>query len=80
MQLFIKLSYYTSEEQLEQVFSQFGEVTRCKIVTDHETGESRGFGFVTMTHAREALNAVQQLDGSMLDGRKLSVSEARQQR
>jgi RNA recognition motif-containing protein len=76
------LSFDTSEEALQNAFSNFGEVSEVKIVMDRETGRSRGFAFVSMADASSARNAISKLDGSMLDGRSLRVNEAeeRQQR
>jgi RNA recognition motif-containing protein len=70
------LSFNTSEETLREAFSQFGEVTDLKVVTDRETGRPRGFAFVTMGEADGARKAIAQLDGTMLDGRSLRVNEA----
>lgn len=76
------LSFNTDEGMLQDAFSRFGEVSEVKVVTDRETGRSRGFGFVTMADANAARNAIAQMNGSMVDGRSLRVNEAeeRQQR
>jgi RNA recognition motif-containing protein len=76
------LSFHTSEDTLRDAFGQFGEVTDVRIVTDRETGRSRGFGFVTMADPNNASQAMSQLNGAMVDGRDLRVNEAeeRQQR
>jgi len=69
------LAWGTTSEGLEQAFSQFGTVTSAKVITDRETGRSKGFGFVEMeSGADEAINA---LNGSELDGREIVVNEAR---
>jgi len=70
------LSYQATSESLREAFSACGEVTDVHIVQDRESGQSRGFGFVTMGSASEAGAAIAQLDGSSLDGRSLRVNEA----
>lgn len=77
MRLFIgNLSYRTTESQLTDLFSQVGEVMSATIVTDRDTGRSRGFGFVEMD--RDAANtAIEQFNGYEIDGRKINVNEAR---
>jgi RNA recognition motif-containing protein len=70
------LSFHTSEDTLRDAFGHFGEVTDVRIVTDRETGRSRGFGFVTMSDPRNASQAMSQLNGAMVDGRDLRVNEA----
>jgi RNA recognition motif-containing protein len=71
------LSWSTSEEQLRETFEQYGEVLSARIITDRDTGRSRGFGFVEMEVEDEANSAIEALNGSMLDGRPLTVNEAR---
>ena len=69
------LAWATTSEGLEQAFSQFGTVTSAKVISDRETGRSRGFGCVEMeSGADEAIDA---LNGSDLDGRQIVVNEAR---
>ena len=69
------LAWATTSESLEQAFSQFGVVTSAKVVSDRETGRSKGFAFVEMeTGGDEAISA---LNGSELDGRQIVVNEAR---
>jgi RNA recognition motif-containing protein len=70
------LSFNTSAETLRDCFSEVGEVTDVHIVSDRETGRSRGFGFVTMSTPEAATNAIAQMDGATLDGRALRVNEA----
>ncbi len=70
------LSWNTTQESLMQAFSQFGTVLEAKVITDRETGRSRGFGFVTFRDEASAAQAVAKLDGSQLDGRTIRVSEA----
>ena len=71
------LSYDVTEEDLEQEFAAFGEVTSVSIVTDRYTGRPRGFGFVEMAKVSEGQAAVAGLNGKMLKERTLNVSEAR---
>ena len=70
------LSFHTSEEALQDAFAQFGDVTEVRIVTDRETGRSRGFAFVSMADAQGATQAISQMDGQMVDGRALRVNQA----
>lgn len=70
------LSFRTDESALHNAFSQFGEIIEVKIVMDRETGQSRGFGFVSMADANGARNAIAKMDGTMVDGRALRVNEA----
>ncbi|HVK66823.1 MAG TPA: RNA-binding protein [Polyangium sp.] len=72
------LSYSTTRETLEQAFSAAGEVREIAMPTDRETGQPRGFAFVTMGSASAATNAISQLNGVMLDGRTLKVNEAQE--
>ncbi len=71
------VSFNTTDDQLVQLFSSYGTVGRASIVTDRETGRSRGFAFVEMGTAEEAKAAVQNLDGQMVEGRTLTVNIAR---
>lgn len=70
------LSWDTSDESLRDAFGQFGEVVEAKVITDRETGRSRGFGFVTLANADQAQSAIQEMDGTKLDGRAIRVNEA----
>jgi RNA recognition motif-containing protein len=70
------LSFHTNEDTLRNAFGNFGEVTDVRILTDRESGRSRGFGFVTMADPRNASQAMSQLNGAMVDGRDLRVNEA----
>jgi RNA recognition motif-containing protein len=70
------LPFSTTTDSLREAFSPSGEVTDVHIVTDRESGQSRGFGFVTMGNAHEAAKAIESMNGSMLDGRALRVNEA----
>jgi RNA recognition motif-containing protein len=73
------LPWRATDAQLTQLFGAHGEVTDARIVTDRETGRSRGFGFVTMTSAEAAQSAIKALNGHSLEGRGLVVNEAREQ-
>lgn len=74
------LSWNTNDSSLREAFEVFGEVTDAKVITDRETGRSRGFGFVTFSDAGDANSAIEQMDGAQLDGRRVNVSEARERR
>ena len=70
------LSFQTSENDLNNLFAQFGEVESVSIITDRDTGRSKGFGFVAMND-ESAEKAISQLNGTELNGRALTVNEAR---
>ncbi|NUQ75823.1 MAG: RNA-binding protein, partial [Polyangiaceae bacterium] len=70
------LSFNTSQATLEAAFSAAGEVREVALPTDRETGQPRGFAFVTMGSAQAATAAIAQLNGTMLDGRPIKVNEA----
>jgi len=69
-----------TEDELKQAFEKFGEVSSVKIVKDMYSGESKGFGFVEMPNNAHALNAMNELSGTILKGRTIRVSEARPRR
>ena len=71
------LSYQTTEDALRQLFEKFGEVTSAKIITDRETGRSKGFGFVEMAAQADAEEAIKELNGTEFDGRNIVVNQAR---
>jgi len=71
------LDFNTSEEELRQLFEAYGQVDRVSIMTDRETGRSRGFGFVEMANAEDGEKAIAALNGSQVGGRTLNVNEAR---
>jgi cold-inducible RNA-binding protein len=71
------LSFQTTQDELLATFSQYGSVERVNIVTDRDTGQSRGFAFIEMTERRDAETAISQLNGAELNGRALNVNEAR---
>lgn len=80
MNIFVaSLDYAVQEEELRGAFEAFGEVSSVKIVTDRETGRSKGFGFVEMPVDEEGSQAIEALNGSTLHGRDLAVKEARPQ-
>ncbi len=71
------LSFNTSNEDLQELFGQAGTVESVNIVEDRDTGRSRGFGFVEMSSKEEGTAAIEQLNGKEIDGRALTVNEAR---
>ena len=71
------ISYSTTEEKIQEVFSEYGEVTSANLIIDKLSGRSRGFAFVEMANDSEADTAISALDGAELEGRKLKVNEAR---
>jgi RNA recognition motif-containing protein len=73
------MNFNLSNEDLFNLFSQFGEVSSAKIINDKESGRSKGFGFVEMENAEDALKAIASLNESEVQGRKLIVNEARPQ-
>lgn len=78
MNIFVgNLSFGTTEDSLRALFEQFGAIDRVNVVTDRDTGRSRGFAFVEMGSDEDARRAISALDGKELDGRALRVNEAR---
>jgi cold-inducible RNA-binding protein len=78
MKLYVgNLAFSATENSINELFSQHGTVSSCQIITDRDTGRSKGFGFVEMSTDEEAQNAISRLDGSEVDGRALKVNEAR---
>lgn len=71
------LSFQTSTSQLESLFADFGEVASAQVITDRDTGRSRGFGFVEMKTSDEANRAISGLNGREIDGRQLKVNVAK---
>ena len=71
------LSFDTSSEELRAAFADHGEVADARVITDRETGRSRGFGFVEMVDNSEAQAAIEKLNGTSLQGRTINVNEAR---
>jgi RNA recognition motif-containing protein len=72
------LSFNTSDEKLKELFEKFGAVSSAKVITDRETGRSRGFGFVEMANDTEANAAMSGLNNTEVEGRAMSVSVARE--
>ncbi|HKZ77095.1 MAG TPA: RNA-binding protein [Pyrinomonadaceae bacterium] len=78
MKLYVgNLSFKTSSDDLQQLFSQAGTVESATVVEDRDTGRSRGFGFVEMASKEDGQKAIEQFNGTDLDGRNLTVNEAR---
>lgn len=78
MKLYVgNLSFNLSDNDLKAKFEEFGTVTSANIITDRETGRSKGFGFVEMAEATQGQEAIAQLNGSEYEGRKVIVNEAR---
>jgi cold-inducible RNA-binding protein len=71
------LSFNTSEDELRQMFESYGQVDRVSIMTDRDTGRSRGFGFVEMANNDDGEKAITALNGSQVGGRTINVNEAR---
>jgi RNA recognition motif-containing protein len=71
------LSFEETEASLEAAFAAHGEVTTARIITDRETGRSRGFGFVEMSDQAQAQAAIAALNGNSVNGRELTVNEAK---
>jgi cold-inducible RNA-binding protein len=71
------MSFQTTEDGLRSAFERFGEVLNVNMVRDRETGRARGFAFVEMANAEEADRAITGLNGTSMDGRALTVNEAR---
>ncbi|HEX2735224.1 MAG TPA: RNA-binding protein [Polyangiaceae bacterium] len=72
------LSWNTDDQGLRAAFEPFGAVEDARVMTDRDTGRSRGFGFVTFTDSASAQNAMKQMDGTELDGRRVAVNEAQE--
>ena len=80
MKLYVgNLPHEMSEEQLNTLFTEAGAVTSAKIITDRQTGQPRGFGFVEMETKMEGQKAISMLNGRSVDGRPLAVNEAKPQ-
>ncbi len=71
------MSFQTTESELRSAFEPFGEVIRVRVMTDRDTGRSRGFAFVEMANDEDAVKAIESLNGKEVSGRPLNVSEAR---
>ena len=71
------MSFQTTDSELRALFEPFGEITRIQVMTDRDTGRSRGFAFVEMASNEDAAKAIAALNGKAVDGRALNVNEAR---
>src|ERR1700734_720323 len=71
------LSFNVTDEDLQDYFAEYGEVSSAKVIMDRETGKSRGFAFVEMSDDEAAQKAIQELDGASVDGRTIGVSVAK---
>ena len=71
------LSYSVTEDELRSMFTEYGDVVSAKLIMDRETGRSKGFGFVEMSNNSEAQKAMEDLNGNTVDGRALTVNQAR---
>jgi RNA recognition motif-containing protein len=71
------LTFTTTNGELEAMFAPFGEVTRAQVITDRDTGRSRGFGFVEMSSSDSAEKAISSLDGTDVSGRQIKVNVAK---
>lgn len=79
MNLFVaNINYKLTNEDLQEIFEEYGTVSNCKIITDRETGKSKGFGFVEMSSQPDAIRAIRELNGAEVDGINLVVKEARE--
>lgn len=74
------LSYEVTESELNELFAPFGQVERVKVVTDRQTGASRGFGFVEFSNRAEAERAIMEMNGKSVRNRTIQVDEARPER
>ena len=72
------LSWDTNDDGLRQAFASYGEITEAKVITDRDTGRSRGFGFVTFARDEDATTAISKMDGTSLDGKTVKVNEAKE--
>ncbi len=77
MKIFVtKLSFSTTEEDLEDLFGQYGDVANVKVIMDSDTGRSRGFAFIEMDDEEAAREAIEELNATDLDGRTIIVRES----
>lgn len=74
------LTFSTNDADLEHMFSEYGEVTKAQVITDRDTGRSRGFGFIEMASTEEGQKAISALNGKDVDGRQLTVNLAKPRR
>ena len=77
MKIFVaKLNFSTDSDSLHRLFEGFGEVTSAKVIMDRDTGRSKGYGFVEMTHEDDALMAIMELNNSEFEGREIVVKKS----
>ena len=74
------LAWATTDDGLRDAFASFGDITDAKVITDRDTGRSRGFGFITYSSDDAATTAINEMNGTTLDGRTLNVNEAQDRR
>jgi RNA recognition motif-containing protein len=74
------LPYSADQQSLTEIFSQCGTVDSVNVITDRDTGQSKGFGFIEMSSGSEAQKAIQELNGADCDGRPMTVNEAKPQK
>jgi len=72
-----RLPYAVTSSQLEEIFSKIGKVISCDVIIDRETGQSKGFGFIEMENDKEADEAIEKLNDTELEGRKIAVNVAK---
>jgi len=72
------LSFSTDSDALKALFGEYGEVTSAQVISDRDTGRSRGFGFVEMASDEDAQKAIAELNGTTVDGRQLNITVARE--
>jgi len=72
------LSWDTTDDGLRQAFASYGEITEAKVITERDSGRSRGFGFVTFAQDDDAKTAISKMDGTSLDGKTIKVNEAQE--
>jgi len=78
MQIYVgNMNYRTTEEDINKLFSQYGEVESVKLISDRETGRAKGFGFVTMSDDSAAKEAIEALNEKEFEGRSLRINEAK---
>ena len=78
MEIYVgNLSWSTSDQELTDAFAAYGNVEKASIISDRDSGRSKGFGFVTMNDADEANKAIEGMNGTEMGGRELKVNEAR---
>ena len=81
MNIFVgNLPFSATEDEIQKLFEPYGTIDRVAIITDRETGRSRGFGFVEMAADARAQDAINELDGTEMDGRPLRINEAQPKR